>query len=304
MHGDVNVSGQLAEQEREPEYCPPSVPYPAYESDDFPDGCIDYTPITGANLMRGFQEYFHNPRDENGNSIIEKRREAAFQKARDEEDARIMAAIDEIDWSVSDAPATQKVFRDPQPPVQKKGVSIVSKPVMPYRPGTAVSRKAAATLAHAGPASIGPVKTFTSKPPTIARGPTLLTKNRSKPAATADTISASMRSRNTIGYTKGRTASNVLHGTKSSMDRTQAQPARPVKVTPASDESLKATNGLYDIYDLALGDGRAGNGDDHKLSDEVARLNLDDDDDIVDRSFDPRAEDEEDKDFVFVLNGA
>jgi hypothetical protein len=215
IRGDDN--GPL--EEREPEYCPPKPTPLPYESDVFPDGCLDYDILKGPNIMRGWQNYYLNPVDENGVSLKEKQFEAECAKAHKDAEEKILKQMEEMEWTIGDVPeifntldirdgndqgkdtVNKKVLKDSIPP--SKG------------PATITSRKAASALSVAPNAPLTAAKTANNAiAPKRATSFLVGGKKTEAPALLNPSVmrhtAASAASRSTIGYTKGRSASSVL----------------------------------------------------------------------------------------------
>jgi hypothetical protein len=217
VHGDESP---LAE--RDVEYCPPKPKDLPYESEDFPNNCLNYDVLKNGNSMRGIYRTYHDTVDQNGLSRIEREAEAAYQKASRECDERVLKMMEE-EWTVGDVPETFRHLRKKQSQSQpqaseqpKKSTTMANK-----GPATIASRKAASVLSVAPksaplppqPTKAAPKPSFLSRPK-----PTPLTTVPSN-ASTMRHTSAVVTSRSTIGYTKGRSASDVLH-------QQQAQPTK------------------------------------------------------------------------------
>jgi len=215
IHGDDN--GPL--EEREPEYCPPKPKPLPYESDVFPDGCLDYDILKGPNLMRGWQNYYLNPVDENGVSLKEKQFEAECAKAHKDAEEKILKQMEEMEWAVGDVPETFNNLHIKDG--NNQGEDIVNKKVNkssvpPSKgPATITSRKAASALSVAQKAPLAAAKTTNNAlaPKTatsfLVRGKKTAVTAPINPSAMRHTAAAAA-SRSTIGYTKGRSASSVL----------------------------------------------------------------------------------------------
>lgn len=190
------------------EYAPPKPVELPYESDVFPDGSLDYSMFQGKNLMRGFQQHFSNPIDENGISKKQKEHEDDIAKALREGEAKILKAMEEQDWSVGDVPETWPEHKQP-----KKASTIVKKPST-----TLTARKAVSALSMSSRPTTAQSKsstTTTSAP--RPKFPTSFARNAKPfPSITPTDESAKRHaaavatSRTTIGYTKGRVTSGVV----------------------------------------------------------------------------------------------
>ncbi|KAK4203762.1 hypothetical protein QBC40DRAFT_218892 [Triangularia verruculosa] len=214
------------------EYCPPKPKDLPYESDVLPDGALTFQGLKPENLFNDYYRYYFNRVDAQGKSAMEREMEERQQQNFKRGDEQIRSDMDEFDWSVSDAPESRDIFQKRQEtikvealPVVKKVTGFGSRP-----PSTIASRRAALALAAPINSVRGaPTKTAKSVPTTMTRKPQprglLLPKRKpaddilqpgTLPRERATSISAS---RSTLGYSKGRSASSVVHGRKESVSR-------------------------------------------------------------------------------------
>ena len=200
VHGDESP---LAE--REVEYCPPKPKDIPFETEDFPNGCLDYTMLKPGNLMRGLHEAYYPKVDANGMTREEREHEKAYQRSIKKADEQIAKMMEE-DWTIGDVPET---FRNSKktPVIRDDSKQTLNRaPFSTKGPATIASRKAAAALSVAPKATAVPPKTAKPRPATSFL-------SRSKPAlpvANHNPMIAEAASRSTIGYTKGRNASTAL----------------------------------------------------------------------------------------------
>jgi hypothetical protein len=204
IHGDESPL-----TEREVEYAPPKPKDLPYESEVFPDNCLDYDALKKGNLMRGIYQNYHNNAER-----IERMHKEGYERSVKEADEAILKMIEE-DWTVGDVPETFRHLRKKQTPVQQhpKPTEQNEKavPQTIRGPPTIVSRKAATVLSVPAKSSAAPPATSKPKPSTSFL-------SRSKPAlAPAPSHASTMRhnaataaSKSTIGYTKGRSASGAI----------------------------------------------------------------------------------------------
>jgi hypothetical protein len=215
IHGDE--VGPL--EDRDVEYAAPRPKYPAYDSEDFPRDSLNFKVLEGPNLMRGFHKHYFNPVDENGISLKEKEYEAALTKSYKETDARVLKALEDMEWTVGDVPETfahlrKKKFVEPQTLETVKQVKKASVPAN-KGPATIASRRAASALSVLPTASAPVAKP--SKPVAALKAPSFLVRGKKNPApapvnpSTMRHTAAAAASRSTIGYNKGRSASNALN---------------------------------------------------------------------------------------------
>ncbi|TVY75799.1 hypothetical protein LSUE1_G004764 [Lachnellula suecica] len=207
VHGDESP---LAE--RDVEYCPPRPKDLPYESEDFPQGCLNFNPLKPDNLMKGRYQQYHNKVDAQGRTRLERELEESYAKSANDTDERVMKMLEE-DWTVDDVPETFRHLRKSSEQKPKAGEPLKKPTANPYKaPGTVISRKAAAALSVAPKATAAPPKT--TKPQTK---PALPFFSRQKPAplplnsSTVRNSVAAAASNSTLGYTKGRSAHSALH---------------------------------------------------------------------------------------------
>lgn len=210
VHGDESPLAEI-----DVEYCPPKPKDLPYESEDFPDGCLNYDALQPGNLMRGIYQTYYNPVDENGLTRQDREHEVAYQKAAKEADEKIMKMMEE-DWTVGDVPETFHHLKKKQPvlkdtkPVENKLAPLSSK-----GPATIASRKAAIALSVAPKSTVVPPKASKPKPATSF----LSCPKPVSPASTSNSVVGAAASRSTIGYTKGRNASTALKKRDGGMTR-------------------------------------------------------------------------------------
>jgi hypothetical protein len=241
IHGDDG--GPL--EEREVEYCPPKPKDIPYESEDFPDGCLDYDILKAPNMMRGWHSYYHNPVDENGVSLREKKFEKELERVRRETDERVLKALEEEDWTIGDVPEISEHLRLPRDDVRlkdktnqpsKRSAALVSK-----GPATVTSRTAASALSMLPREPVLQSKNTNRR--VAPKASTSFLARGKKPATPAPVNPSTMRhtvaaaaSRSTIGYTKGRNASSVLNMRTAGLLRSTSNlsNASDRTITPAS----------------------------------------------------------------------
>lgn len=218
VHGDESPL-----TDRDVEYCPPKPKDIPYESTDFPNNCLDYSALKRGNLMKGINSTYRTSQvDENGMTRLEREAEEAYQKSAKEGDERIMKMMEE-EWTVGDVPETFRHLRNKKSPLSqehfikpseaRKPLGEVKKPIIQAKgPGTITSRKAASVLSV--PSKAAPLAPKASKPVPkvsfLSRNKPTLPTNPSN-ASTMRQAAATATSRSTIGYTKGRSASGLLH---------------------------------------------------------------------------------------------
>jgi hypothetical protein len=214
VHGDESP---LAE--RDVEYCPPKPKDLPYESEDFPDGCLNYDVLKKGNLMRGIYNTYYNDLDENGMSKQDRENEEVYQISAKKADEQILKMMEE-DWTVGDVPETFRHLRKKQSQPKEK-VDIKSQPkktaALPSKgPATIVSRKAATALSVAPKSAPVPPRATkpTPKPSFLSRAKPTATPIVPSNASTIRHAAAIVASKSTIGYTKGRSAFGVPQAQK------------------------------------------------------------------------------------------
>ncbi|KAE9363018.1 hypothetical protein N431DRAFT_390543 [Stipitochalara longipes BDJ] len=206
VHGDESP---LAE--REVEYCPPRPKDLPYDSEDFPDGCLNYDVLKKGNLMRGIYNKYYNDLDENGLSRQDHLNEEAYQKSAAKADEQIRKMMEE-EWTVGDVPETFRHLRKkPSQPKEKTVAPPLLKkiPAVPSKgPATIASRKAAGALSVIPKSAPAPPKATkpTLKPSFLSRAKPTTPPTIPSNASTMRHAAATATSRSTIGYTKGRSA--------------------------------------------------------------------------------------------------
>lgn len=277
IHDDDN--GPL--EEKEVEYCPPKPTPLPYESDVFPDGCLDYDILKGPNMMRGWQSYYHNPVDENGVSLKEKQFEEECAKAHRDAEEKILKQVEELDWTIGDVPETFKNLniKDTDEERIKAATKKVNRSsAAPNKgPTTIASRKAASALSVPTKAPLAAPKTTNTATVTkkstsfLARGKKVTAPTPVNPLPMRYTAAAAA-SKSTIGYTKGRSASSVLKMRTGGLPRSMSNlsDGSDTTITPTSyakKQSLEGGNddwrrlmflGIFDTDDEDLEPGLRG----------------------------------------------
>ncbi|CCF32852.1 hypothetical protein CH063_05159 [Colletotrichum higginsianum] len=154
---------------------------------------------------------------EDGVRLQDRKHKEKLKKALKENDERILRDIRDMDWSVSDVPetavfvGTKAPVPAPNPAVTRKAAGSTTK-----YPATIASRRAASALAMSTGSTIRQKKIVEQKPAIRRPISALLPRVRPTKSATASKSTAAesavgeAASRNTLGYTKGRSASSVV----------------------------------------------------------------------------------------------
>ncbi|TIC99711.1 hypothetical protein CH35J_005766 [Colletotrichum higginsianum] len=204
-------------EEPDVEYAPPPAKALPYESDVFPDGVLNFAGLQPENMFKGYYNHFYNPMGEDGVRLQDRKHKEKLKKALKENDERILRDIRDMDWSVSDVPetavfvGTKAPVPAPNPAVTRKAAGSTTK-----YPATIASRRAASALAMSTGSTIRQKKIVEQKPAIRRPISALLPRVRPTKSATASKSTAAesavgeAASRNTLGYTKGRSASSVV----------------------------------------------------------------------------------------------
>lgn len=213
---------------------PPPPPEQPYESDVFPAGVLTFDAIRPENRLKGYCDFYHNRRDENGLTRVDRELKSAQEKRFREADARVRKDLEETVWDLG-LESPKKIV-----PLADPAHAHPVRPVAAKAPSTINSRRAASALGmasvpsstalHRKPLSSKSVTTST-KPkvpsfmqPTKARQmPTATLASRPKAIPSSSSAAGIAASRSTLGYNKGRSVSTALH-TRSKSEA----PARPI----------------------------------------------------------------------------
>ncbi|POS81578.1 hypothetical protein DHEL01_v200016 [Diaporthe helianthi] len=207
---------------------PPPEPLP-YESDVWPAGILTFDSLKPQNRLKGHFEYYHNRKDENGMTRLDREMEAARARRHKEAEAKIREDLAQgFDWDLGFLESPKK-----RPAAPAKDLENVHKPLV--RPGatmkapsTITSRRAASALGMADKVPTTSTATFQRKPlvPRSAEAtnasklPSFMQPTRARPAPPSSVVTSRPRptataglaaSRSTLGYSKGRSASSALH---------------------------------------------------------------------------------------------
>lgn len=211
VHGDESPL-----RERDVEYCPPRPVDLPYESEDFPNNCIDYSVLKPENFLKDMRRKYQPKLDENGMSELDRKYEEAYQKDIKEVDDAVARMMEE-EWTVGDASETFRHLNKDRAQVEQP--IKVAGPVKPSAakpsngPATVASRKAASAL------SVIP-KSASLQPKISKPAPKPSFPSRSKPASLAANsgttytmrhTAATTASNSTIGYNKGRSVPSILN---------------------------------------------------------------------------------------------
>lgn len=224
----------------EPEYAPPQPKALPYESDVLPKGGLTFEGLKKKNLFKGYHAHFHNPVDENGISRMDRKFQREMDQVTQRAIERNQQDLDTLDWSVADLQTPQPKKSAPVQPMKENRVILEKKqPLQRQRQAPTLNSKRAASALGLQPSRSRATVAKPAVPQVLARRPlTSLSKN--KPVAKDDITTASpgeAASRTTIGYNKGRAASNMIYGQKKERPTTShavgSMPDPNLTITPA-----------------------------------------------------------------------
>lgn len=205
------------------EYAPPRPDEAPYESDVFPKGAFPFDAFKPENRMKGFYQYYHNPIDDNGETLKERQMREERERVFKQLDEDVQKDLDEWDWSVGDVPGSKDFFKKKSAVKAPAATPVTSttKATARKAPPTIASRKAASALSM--PAQTNAPKTLQPravKPVNAKTTSSLFHPLMKKPAQPAmatsklqpkDTAVAAAATRTTLGYNKGRSTSSMIH---------------------------------------------------------------------------------------------
>jgi hypothetical protein len=195
--------------EEDIEYAPPPVPEIPYESDIINVDKLDLSGLRPENQLRGYYEYYFNPRNADGvplRQIEEEQEREQYWKENREAEQRDMANmqfnIGDMSEFITKAPTNQAAL----PKIGRLG----TKP-----PGTVAARKAASALSTAPKTAARPALGQVA-PEHVSSKRFLVGKTSSRPVVSrktsAERAAAITASRSTLGYNQGRNARSVVQG--------------------------------------------------------------------------------------------
>lgn len=205
---------------------PPALPY---RSDVFPAGVLTFDAIRPENRMKGYYEYYHNRRDENGMTRLDRETQAMQEERFRKADAEILKDLDDIVWDLGlDSPKKSAPVPAPAAAPDAAAKRIVRLGAASKVSSTLNSKRAASALGIASkpsttnlqrkPLAAKPTAANTGKLPSFmqptkakqASTTTLATRPKAPLSAANNTGLAASRS--TLGYSKGRSASSAVRG--------------------------------------------------------------------------------------------
>ena len=216
---------------------------------------MEYPMLKDGNLTRGLGATYYNPVDDNGVSEFEKRLKEQHDKADKGFDERMERIIDEmplLGWNVPEFPGQETAVaarKRREAEMQKaatmrhgRGTSGASKPVATVNgPSSVQSRKASALLSKE-PSVTSTVKAKPNVKTAKARAPSSILSHPKKSTQSHDPTemrhtAATAASRTTLGYSKGRIASNSLQkmsdGAASGVSLPKVAPIQPRQNVPS-----------------------------------------------------------------------
>lgn len=229
----------------EPEYAPPRPVDLPYESDLLPKEGLSMEGFKKENLFRGYYEHFINPVDGNGVSRRDKQFNDEMKKVMEMAVQKNEKDLEDLDWNISDARESGKLIKQkPDPPeVAEAKMATKTRGNPGQRQASTIrARKAASALSAPGEAQKKPVaRQAVSAAPSRRPLSTLIAGQRATKAGqqaaktpSTNNSTAEVASRTTLGYSRGKSASGMVHS------RAQSQPTLPGRTTktpiPRDDE--------------------------------------------------------------------
>lgn len=235
VHVDIKPKN---EEEEEVEYCPPPAQDLPYESDVLPAHALTFESLKPENMFKGYYEYYYKKVDDNG--MTAKEREMAETQQRDfaRGDEQIKKDMEEFDWTIGDIPESKDIFKKPQADAAAIFRSDDTKKIgrLPSRPpSTLVSRRAASALSHTSARDRSilrpqlnskPSLTAVNKGSLFARKPSLSNASHAR-TMSRDRPTSSATSRNTLGYSRGRSVSEAARPASAAASYQQQSGPRP-----------------------------------------------------------------------------
>lgn len=210
---------------------PPPEPLP-YESDVWPDGVLTFDGIKPQNRLKGHFEYYHNRKDENGMTRLDREMEAARVRRHKEAEAKIREDMEQgFRWDLGLLESPKKRNAVPAKDPEETDKPLVRPGAMTRAPSTITSRRAASALGMAVKTSTTSTVSTTNLPrrplapksaaaTNASKLPSFMQPTRARPAPPSAAVTSRPRpsstaglaaSRSTLGYSKGRSASSALH---------------------------------------------------------------------------------------------
>lgn len=226
------------DEEEEIEYCPPPAQDLPYESDVLPAHALTFESLKPENMFKGYYEYYYKKVDDNGMTAKEREMVERQQRNFARGDEQITKDMEAFDWSIGDVPESKDVFKKTQVDASAVARSGETKKIgcLPSRPpSTLVARRAASALSHtsARERSISrpqlnskPSLTAVNKGSLFARKPSLSNASHAR-TLSKDRPTSTAASRNTLGYTRGRSVSEATRPASAAASSQQQPGPRP-----------------------------------------------------------------------------
>ncbi|KAK9439556.1 hypothetical protein VB005_07712 [Metarhizium brunneum] len=220
----------------EPEYAPPRPTPLPYESDVLPPGGLTFNGVKKGNLLKGYYQHFHNPIDENGVSLMEKKFNKEMETVLQKAEERNAQEVNAIGWSPEDIEDNQiptTVSSDRVNPATDLSSRRARTKSSQLQPASISARRAASMLAVRSDKQNGNVPRPASSSSTTRRplsGIISVTRPArpviTKPSSSGNSTGEAA-SRTTLGYNKGRSASSMVHSHGNSQSIRQRQQPKP-----------------------------------------------------------------------------
>ncbi|KAG5978136.1 hypothetical protein E4U55_006356 [Claviceps digitariae] len=216
-----------------PEYAPPRPTPLPYESDVLPPGGLTFNGLKRENLFKGYYQHFHNPVDENGVSRMEKKFNDEITALMRQAEERNQQEIDAFDWSPEDlAESVTSSFCEVK--MDSSSVARSGSSASHRQAPTVCARRAASALAvHSDGQTRKALRSvpITSQATKASLSSIILGTKPVKPVVTrpnnTGNTTGEVASRTTLGYSKGRSASSIVHMRGATKKQVPVRPAPP-----------------------------------------------------------------------------
>ncbi|KAL5615504.1 hypothetical protein BROUX41_005549 [Berkeleyomyces rouxiae] len=190
--------------------CASIAPEIPYESDILPLGGLSLDCLKPENLFGGYYDHFVNPANDRDRRFLDLKLEEDFEKALKASERDILHDIENIDWTVVDVPESHQHLQKKKTVVTARPASVASASrLRQTRAASSMSSRSAASALGSAPANTLPRTRSAAPLKKSGKMPAWLQPAKSSSPDTSDPVKTAV-SRTTIGYTKGRSASNAV----------------------------------------------------------------------------------------------
>lgn len=202
---------------------PPALPY---RSDVFPAGVLTFDAVRPENRMTGYYEYYHNRRDENGMTRLDREEQAMQEERFKKAEAQIRKDLDEnfvwdlgLDSPKKSAPECTPTLGTVSKTVPRPGATSKVQPTLNQKRAASalgMAPKPSATSLQRKPLASKPAAAYAGnipsymQPTKAKQASTSILATRTKAPTSTVNNTGLAASRSTLGYTKGRNASSAV----------------------------------------------------------------------------------------------